>query len=442
SMEGGGYGRQKHFHRADLLHGKCEDAPSIVEAVQFHGVRITKGDALLQEVAELYKSSNVDELVKNCHLAARHLQEVGLMDNAAALIDTAPSKNGYIVNFVVREPKSFTLGAKVGMSTQGDADMSMHAARHSVNGRGEVADASYTYTVKGDHSFNVSLSKPLLGWQRYSGIASSLSRSFAYLPWNKSNLEENSLVLGYHNNFWGRKLLQQIRLNAIWRTLLATKESAFAVREHAGHTLKVSAEHEYSFDTRDRPILATKGVLAKFGQELAGAFGIGDAAFVRHQLDIQAAAPLFSKFFLAASFHAKRIESMGQNELHLLDRVYLGGQSDLRGFALNSIGTRIDSSCVGGGCGVAGAVHLYRPLFPADSLFAHAFVASGSVASVRSRNLMRDLVESQRVSVGAGVTFVFKNILRLELNYVHALKKTASDSFSRGLHFGAGINFM
>lgn len=132
-MEEGGHGRQKHFHRADLLHGKCEDAPSIVEAVQFHGVRTTKGDALLQEVSELYKSSNVDELVKNCHLAAKHLQvsltavsgiysvifeEVGLMENASALIDTAPSKNGYIVNFVVREPKSFTLGAKIGMSTQ------------------------------------------------------------------------------------------------------------------------------------------------------------------------------------------------------------------------------------------------------------------------------------------------------------------------------------
>lgn len=104
------------------------------------------------------------------------------------------------------------------------------------------------------------MSKPLLGWQRYSGIASSLSRSFAYLPWNKvstlkivhlfiygvfnhqflqnstlltyiskrflititikyyflqANLEENSLVLAYNNNYWGRKILQQIRLNAV-----------------------------------------------------------------------------------------------------------------------------------------------------------------------------------------------------------------------------------
>ena len=39
------------------------------------------------------------------------------MEHATALIDTAPSANGYVVNFVVKEPKSFTLGAKVGMST-------------------------------------------------------------------------------------------------------------------------------------------------------------------------------------------------------------------------------------------------------------------------------------------------------------------------------------
>ena len=67
-------GRLKVFQPADILHGKCEKAPSIVEAVQFHGVRVTKGDALLKEVAELYKSENVDELVKNSHLAAKHLQ--------------------------------------------------------------------------------------------------------------------------------------------------------------------------------------------------------------------------------------------------------------------------------------------------------------------------------------------------------------------------------
>ncbi|KAK6048525.1 hypothetical protein COOONC_13970, partial [Cooperia oncophora] len=95
----------KTFHKASVLLGRAGDAPTVVEAVQFHGIRITKNDALVKEVSELYRSSTLDELVHNSHLAAKHFQEVGLMESAVPLIDVAPSSNGYIVNFVVKEPK-------------------------------------------------------------------------------------------------------------------------------------------------------------------------------------------------------------------------------------------------------------------------------------------------------------------------------------------------
>uniref|UniRef100_A0A8R1IAC1 Uncharacterized protein n=1 Tax=Caenorhabditis japonica TaxID=281687 RepID=A0A8R1IAC1_CAEJA len=141
---------EKTFHKAATIRSKAPGVPSIVEAVQFHGVRITKNDALLKEVSELYRSQNLDELVHNSHLAAKHLQEVGLMDNAVALIDTAPnSKDGYVVNFLVKEPKSFTAGVKAGVSTNGDADVSLNAGKQSVGGRGEAVNTQYTYTVKG-----------------------------------------------------------------------------------------------------------------------------------------------------------------------------------------------------------------------------------------------------------------------------------------------------
>ncbi|VDO53921.1 unnamed protein product [Haemonchus placei] len=138
----------KTFHKASVLLGRAGDAPTVVEAVQFHGIRITKNDALVKEVSELYRSSTLDELVHNSHLAAKHFQEVGLMESAVPLIDVAPSSNGYIVNFVVKEPKAFTLGLKAGISTNGDADMSLNAGKHSVGGRGEAINSSYTYTVK------------------------------------------------------------------------------------------------------------------------------------------------------------------------------------------------------------------------------------------------------------------------------------------------------
>lgn len=44
-------------------------------------------------------------------------------------------------------------------------------------------------------------------------------------------------------------------------------------------------ENSVAYDTRDRPLLATKGALLKFTQEYAGL--LGDAAFVKHQVDVQ-----------------------------------------------------------------------------------------------------------------------------------------------------------
>lgn len=62
------------FHRAESIYGKCETAPSLVSAVQFHGVAKTKADAIVKEISEIYNSKNVDELVKNAFMAAKHMQ--------------------------------------------------------------------------------------------------------------------------------------------------------------------------------------------------------------------------------------------------------------------------------------------------------------------------------------------------------------------------------
>lgn len=45
-------GGGKTFHKASVLLGKTESAPSLVEAVQFHGVNFTKQDALIKEVSD------------------------------------------------------------------------------------------------------------------------------------------------------------------------------------------------------------------------------------------------------------------------------------------------------------------------------------------------------------------------------------------------------
>ncbi|CAJ0937090.1 unnamed protein product, partial [Mesorhabditis belari] len=430
----------KTYHRADVLWGKANQTPSIVEAVQFHGINITKNDALIKEVAELYRSNNLDQLVHDSNCAAKHLQEVGLMENATALIDTAQSKEGYIVNFVVKEPKPFTFGVKAGMSTQGDADLSLNAAKQSCFGRGESINASYSNTIKGDHSFNLNFIKPFLGWQKYSNFTMSLYRSMAHLPWNQSNLDENAVILQYNGQLFNKKLLHSLKMNSIWRTLRVTDDAAFAVREFSGHTMKFSFENSVAYDTRDRPLLATRGLLGRWSQEYAGP--LGDHHFLKNQLDFQASTLLFKDVILALSLQVKSVNSLGSKELHLLERAYLGGNQDLRGFGLNTVGVRADNSCLGGGAALAGVFHLYKPLFPPQMLYAHAWIAGGSIASVRSKSAIKDMLEAQRSTAGIGLTFVFKNIFRLELNYVHPIQTVPGDSFTRGLHIGAGVNFI
>ncbi|KJH50834.1 outer membrane protein, OMP85 family [Dictyocaulus viviparus] len=388
-------------------------------------------------VSGLYRSSTLDELVHNSHLAAKHLQEVGLMENVVPLIDTAPSHNGYVVNFVVKEPKAFSLGVKAGITTNGDADMSLNSGKQSVFGRGEVIDSNYTYTVKGDHSFNLSFTKPQLGWQKYSNVSAILSRAISYLPWNHSNCEENAVILAYNGHIT-KNILHQIKFNTLWRTLRATNDASFSVREHAGHIMKFSVENAIGFDTRDRPILASRGILARLTQEYAAPFG--DSSFIKHQLDLQAAATLPFGFILSGSAQFKNVR--GDREIHLLDRVYLGGQQDVRGFGLNTLGVRSENSCLGGGTAACGVFHIYRPLFPPQMLFAHLFASTGSVAPVRSRNIVRDLQNGQRVSIGLGVTFVFRNIFRFEVNYVAPVKHCTGDSQSTGVHIGCGVNFL
>ncbi|VIO90940.1 CGI-51 protein, putative [Brugia malayi] len=435
--------KTKTYHPAGVLYGKCDNQPVTVEAVQFHGVKITKSDALLKEIGYLYTVSSLPELIRCCDLAAKHLREVGLADNVTPLIDSVAGKRGkYIVDFIIKEPKSFTLGVKAGMTSRGETDYSLNAGKENFGGRGESVNACYSCTFEGNRTFNVSMTKPFLGWQKYANVGFSLYQSFGNLPWNLSNMKEIGLVLQYNGQLWNRRLHHNMKLNTIWRKFCPTEKTAFAVREYAGHTMKCSVQNSLAYDTRDRPILATKGVLLKIAQEYAGL--LGDAAFVKHQIDIQASTPLLMDMFLSASYQFAIINTLAvHRSLHLLDRLYIGGPHDVRGFSWNTIGGRADcSSCVGGATSALGVLHIYRPLFPPEMLFAHAFVSGGTVASVDSQHRLRDMSNALRVTAGLGLTFLIKNFVRIELNYVIPLRYMSGDQCAPSFQMGAGLNFL
>uniref|UniRef100_A0A183BRV0 XTP/dITP diphosphatase n=1 Tax=Globodera pallida TaxID=36090 RepID=A0A183BRV0_GLOPA len=143
------------------------------------------------------------------------------------------------------------------------------------------------------------------------------------------------------------KLKSSFGFNSSWRLLLPRSDTPFYIREHCGHTNKFSVEHTLFMDGRDRPVVATKGSLFRLKSEYAPGF-VGDSAFLKNIFDFQTSAPLFYGLFCGASFRLATVHPVADRSIHLLDRLYLGGPFDVRGFELNSIGARVDNCSFGG----------------------------------------------------------------------------------------------
>ncbi|KAI3413560.1 hypothetical protein GPALN_011050 [Globodera pallida] len=431
----------------DLLY-KCSRASGTIDSVEFHGVKTTRISALKKEVAELFRANNLGQLIRNSGKAALHMTEMGLFENCHALIDTSTASNNgeqkYVVKFFASELKRpFKVNVKMEMRTTGEMDACVSARKANIFGRGESAELTYAKGLRRDagYSFGFSASKPFLGWQKYENIGTQIYNRSDSMKWNKTDVNESAASFTLNKSYMANKLKSSFGFNSSWRLLLPRSDTPFYIREHCGHTNKFSVEHTLFMDGRDRPVVATKGSLFRLKSEYAPGF-VGDSAFLKNIFDFQTSAPLFYGLFCGASFRLATVHPVADRSIHLLDRLYLGGPFDVRGFELNSIGARVDNCSFGGSSMLSTALHLYAPLMPKDMFFAHFFVTAGSLSPVRSKARLRDFWTLQRVSAGLGLLLNFMDMARLELNYVVPLRQLPGDSCSSGIQFGAGIDFM
>lgn len=225
---------EKVYYRADIIREKSADTPTRVEYVEFQGVRRTKYDALVKEIAELFKSRTLKELVVNSDLAARHLEYVGLFHKVIPIIDINDANpDAYTVEFKVKEPRQVRLGANVSVANDGEASASCTVDKKSLLGRGESFASAYTHGVRGNHMFNIGLTKPFLGWQRYANVGAYIYRGFSSHPWSNFEATDTGVSAELNWRSYG-KLQHMIKWNGAWRQLEPEKGAAFAVREHAG----------------------------------------------------------------------------------------------------------------------------------------------------------------------------------------------------------------
>lgn len=88
-------------------------------------------------------------------------------------------------------------------------------------------------------------------------------------------------------------------------------------------------------------------------QELAGTSGLGDARFVKNEIEAQVAALLGLGVVMSTTLRGGLLYTLDGTPSMISDRFMLGGPSSVRGFRTGGIGPRDQSKCwnCGGGGG-------------------------------------------------------------------------------------------
>ena len=317
------------------------------------------------------------------------------------------------------------------------------------------------------------LSNPDLRWE-IGGQASSTLK-----PWasHEEVLKGGSTRLLWRSSPSSR---HDFAYTGFWRQMTGLAEKASpTVRADAGDSFKSSLSHTWTRDTRDLPMLPSRGYLLRTISEIAGLGPLkGDVAFGKFELDSQAAVPIpipgiqgDSGISFTAGLRGGLLYPLtpaGQSSpshSRLNDRFQLGGPTDVRGFRLSGLGPRDGQDAVGGDVYAAGGASLLFPLPRVGKdtpLRFQTFINGGRLLGLKdlrhgeareqpmssgevSSSVAQTLSElgNGLPSTAAGFGLVYAHpAARFEVNFSLPLVIRRGEEGRKGVSFGVGLSFL
>jgi len=440
-----------------------------VKNVHINGVKRTNNALLTDAVKDVFGVMTLGQLRGIANAAKAKLALLGVFSEVELVLDRDETDPTAIqVEFYVVEKGLLQTEAKATAGkTQGQAEFSLSLTNLSGNAdnfdlkytrsssQGNSVEASYTYPVEGSVHFPLTFgayqANDDLPGSKHSQVARGIFASY-----------DTHSSVGQHN----------LRYELGWHTLKLGESPSFALRREAGHSMKSSLRHTAMIDLMNDDM--TRGAVLKTTNELAG-FG-GGSCFLKNTLEL--AHRLTSHGFeLQTTLRAGLIHSLvpgfasraagyllspsstapapdgpvhDMNKVRILDRFFLGGGSDLRGFLLRSVGPTAGADAMGGNTYWASCLQLHTPLpyrpwrekfgaslrpnifINAGSCFNRATTASGAASIANA------LLRPDAVSWGVGLTFRAGRT-QLELNYCFPLLTRGAEANS-GLQFAIGLS--
>lgn len=249
---------------------------------------------------------------------------------------------------------------------------------------------------------------------------------------------------------------QEFCFENVWRTIAVLDKSASDdVLLSCGDDFKSSFVYNLQYDNRNSKLLPESGNMFKLLVECAPGFLNQRTRFMKYSFESMVALKILKKTFFNLSWRMGFLDNKSSYS-NLMDKFYLGGPTDVRGFNYNSLGPRLvvgssnknfgssQGDRLGGDLYYAAGLSLFTvvpKLSPTEdgNLKLHGFLNAGRV--VNKMPSFTDMIKHPSVAAGVGLAYRY-SAARFELNFTLPLTAHISDATRKGVQFGVGLLFL
>ncbi|KAG5360749.1 SAM50-like protein SPAC17C9.06 [Yarrowia sp. B02] len=393
------------------------------------------------------------ELLKRVDTVNRDLQSFGCYSNVQFTLQGVDDQyslgrlfgggNALTVQPVLQlaEAKRFT--AKTGTDVgNGEGSGYINCQFRHMFGGAETLNFDASMGTRTKSNYMLALTSPINNSARWKGEAMAFATS-RDIPWcsHLQSVQGGALKLRY----LGFPHTLDLSVETLVRTISAYSEASRTVKFAAGDDMKRAMMATYTYDTRDVHVMPTRGYMFKMSGEY-----VLSANLLRLQSEYSSGVRSKYAIFnwgMKCGILSRDVGSYAhgavQSNVHLMDRFYLGGANDVRGFAMNGLGPRDQNDSIGGALYNCFGLSVFTKVpglkYGLDNpLKWHHFVNCGGLLGQRD---VKTLLNNQSVSVGTGLVYNHP-AARFELNICAPLIARSTDKMRKGLQFGVGVSFL
>ncbi|MFO1462357.1 MAG: outer membrane protein assembly factor BamA [bacterium] len=304
-----------------------------VERINITGNTITRDKVIRRELRVVENSLYNESLVR---LSKRKLEQLGYFETVEISTPRGSSDDKLVLNINVKEKPTGTFSVGAGFSSSESFLFTASVSKNNFMGLGISGSVNAEISGK-RQQFSMQFTDPYLfdtnwilqanAFRITSNFEDFRRKSFGgELDLGRRIFDFSSFSLGYR--------IEDVKLDDFNLIVpLFFKQNADG--------LTSSLIFQFNRDTRNNPIITTKGLYSSLILEYAGNGLGGDNDFLRVTANQRVFFPLWKNSVIKLNARVGYIKSLNDEPVPLFERFFTGGINSLRGYEFRSVGPRV-----------------------------------------------------------------------------------------------------